>query len=113
MAPRREERQVKVGDRGEAGRDQEEVARVTPERERGARGPLYATEFAADQGDRVPAAGVGNQPDDGGENRLRQVVDWSVAHGDGGDCQRTEMKMERVAVVVKLVMAAALGFVGV
>nr|XP_011468684.1 PREDICTED: sodium/potassium/calcium exchanger 1-like [Fragaria vesca subsp. vesca] len=48
VAPRGEEGEVEVGDGGEAGRDQVEVARVAAEREGGVHGPLNCAEFAGD-----------------------------------------------------------------
>lgn len=83
VAPRREEGEVEVGDGGEAEREVGEVARVSPECEGGARGPLRAPEFAAREGEGVPCSGVGYYPDYGREYGVRQVVDC-CGGGHGG-----------------------------
>lgn len=62
-----------------------EVTRVAAKRERSARGSFECAKFAADKGDGVAGAGVGEQGDDGGENRLREFVDQkSDGHGGFG-----------------------------
>lgn len=78
MAPRREEREVEVGDVGEAGGDEMKVTRVAAEREGGAGLSLETEEAPADEGEGVTGASVGDRGEDVGEDLLGKV-------SDGGD----------------------------
>lgn len=75
VAPRREERQVEVRDVREAGRDQVEVTRDSPEREGGARPALEAVEAPANKRERVPRPGITNPGEHLQQDLLRQVPD--------------------------------------
>lgn len=73
VAPRREEREVEVGDVAETVRDEVKVTRVASEREGGAGLPLETAEALADEGEGVAGASVGDGSKYVGEDLIGKV----------------------------------------
>lgn len=73
MTPRREEREVEVGDIVEAVREEMKVTRVAAQREGGASPPFDTAEAAADEGESVASASVRNSGEYDGEDLIGKV----------------------------------------
>ena len=83
MAPRLEQREVKVSHGPKTSRNHIQIVvnDVATEGEGGPRAPLQHQPFSADQRGGVPCPGVGHARQYARQNRIRQVMDSSSAAG--------------------------------